>query len=118
MGKLRMLSERIDQCLGESGSMDRYLTLPRGWGSADGMRSKKDQDAWKKAQYELIRKAKAHAVRELRDLGDGDEANATQIAENIAHEMDHDEWLDDHTHWIWDVAMDAASKWNKAHGWE
>jgi hypothetical protein len=106
------------QQLHESGTMERYLTLPRGWGAADGLRFKKDQDAWKQAQFALIRKAKAAAERDLRELGENDEANATQIAENVAHEMDHDEWLDDETHWIWDVAMDAATRWNKAHGWE
>lgn len=103
--------------LEESGSMERYLTLPRGWGAADGLRFKKDQDAWKHAQFALIKKAKALVLRELRDLGDDEEANATQLAENVAHEMDHDEWLDDETHWIWDVVMDTATQWNKKHGW-
>jgi len=110
---MRHLLQRLE----ESGSMDRYLTLPRGWGAADGLRFKKDQDAWKQSQFALIKKAKALVLRELRDLGDDEEANATQLAENVAHEMDHDEWLDDETHWIWDVAMDAATQWNKKHGW-
>ena len=118
MGRLVRLAEEIDGILAESGTMERYLTLPRGWGAADGLRFKKDQEAWKQGQFALIRKAKAAAERELRDLDENDEANATQIAENVAHEMDHDEWLDDETHWIWVVAMDAATRWNKAHGWE
>ncbi len=32
--------------------------------------------------------------------------SATDIAETLAHEYDHDEWLDDETHWVWTVAMD------------
>ncbi|MFA4971256.1 MAG: hypothetical protein WC683_01500 [bacterium] len=112
--------ESMDQLLRrlEEGTLERFLTLPRGWGAADGLRFKKDQEAWKQKQFALIRKAQAAATRELRDLEDDEEANATQIAENVAHDLGHDEWLDDDTHWIWDVAMDAATKWNKAHGWE
>ncbi len=36
------------------------------------------------------------------------EVNATQLAENTAHELDHDDWLDDSTHWIWDLSVDVA----------
>ena len=33
------------------------------------------------------------------------ELNTTQLAENIAHAFDRDDWLDDETHWVWDVAL-------------
>lgn len=34
--------------------------------------------------------------------------NATNLAEAAAHEADgdHDDWLDDDTHWIWDLAAE------------
>lgn len=55
---------------------------------------------------------------ELRDdLGDNDgyyvdqatgEANLTRLAEAAAEAHDHDEWLDDPDHWVWDMAIEAA----------
>jgi len=110
----------------ESGSLERYLTHPKGWGLKDGLRSKKDQEAWKQEQFKLMAKAKTLAERALRQAEPGDEevfsqadeANPTGLAELIAHELDHDEWLDDETHWVWEVAMDVATKWDKAHGWK
>lgn len=36
------------------------------------------------------------------------EANATVIAETVAHELGHSEWLDDETHPLWDVAAGVA----------
>lgn len=30
--------------------------------------------------------------------------SATQLAENVAHEFGQDEWLDDETHWVWEMA--------------
>ena len=36
--------------------------------------------------------------------------NLTQLAENAAHEFNHDEWLDDESHWVWEVALDAEEK--------
>jgi hypothetical protein len=36
--------------------------------------------------------------------------NATSLAEDAAHNAmteDHDEWLDDEHHWIWDVAIEV-----------
>ena len=44
---------------------------------------------------------------------DNGEVNATKLAENIAWELNHDEWLDDETHEVWDVAMALANKANK-----
>lgn len=43
------------------------------------------------------------------DYGD----NLTKLAENAAWEFDHDEWLDDQDHWVWELSvdvMDAAGK--------
>lgn len=36
------------------------------------------------------------------------EANLTRLAEAAAEHFDHDEWLDDPDHWVWDVAIDAS----------
>ena len=36
------------------------------------------------------------------------EINATQLAENVAHERGHDEWLDDETTDVWTIALDVA----------
>lgn len=41
------------------------------------------------------------------------ECNATQLAENCAHNFGHDEWLDDSDHIVWDIAMDAAEAEDK-----
>ncbi len=32
--------------------------------------------------------------------------NATNLAENTAYTMGHDEWLDDDTHVIWEIATE------------
>ena len=53
-------------------------------------------------------------IRELRDLDHPDlwdcgEVNCTRLAENAAWEFDHDEWLDDETHWVWDLAVDIGA---------
>ena len=39
---------------------------------------------------------------------------ATQIAEDAAHYFYHDEWLDDETNWIWDLAAEAKEKQEKS----
>jgi len=31
--------------------------------------------------------------------------NATSLAEAAAHAVDHDEWLDDEQHWVWELAI-------------
>jgi len=36
------------------------------------------------------------------------EYSATQLAEYVADEYNHPEWLDDDSHVIWDAAADAA----------
>lgn len=32
--------------------------------------------------------------------------NATQLAEAAADTFEHDEWLDDPEHWIWELAVE------------
>ncbi len=36
--------------------------------------------------------------------------SATMLAENAAHAFDHDEWLDDETHIVWDLANDIFNE--------
>ena len=125
LGLRKSSIERLQRVLSQQ-SKDKYLTTqPKGWGAADGLRSKKDQAAWKDDQYSSIDKAKKIMNQELGYAQPGDEVfaqedevNATTLAEIAAQELGHDEWLDDETHWIWDVAMDVAIKWNQSHGWE
>lgn len=35
--------------------------------------------------------------------------SATTIAETVAHDLKHDEWLDDETHPVWDIAAEVAA---------
>jgi hypothetical protein len=35
--------------------------------------------------------------------------NPTVLAENAAHALEHDEWLDDETHWIWELSLSKVS---------
>lgn len=32
--------------------------------------------------------------------------NATTLAENVANDLDHPEWLDDETHVVWEIATE------------
>lgn len=48
------------------------------------------------------------------DVREDGEVIATRVAENIAWESDHDEWLDDDTHEVWDVALKVAEEANRA----
>lgn len=36
--------------------------------------------------------------------------NCTSLAEQCAWDLDHDEWLDDDTHIVWDIAVDEAQR--------
>lgn len=36
--------------------------------------------------------------------------NYTKIAEGCAIALNHDEWLDDKTHWIWDLAIEVLDQ--------
>jgi hypothetical protein len=45
---------------------------------------------------------------------DCDEVNCTMLAEETAKYLDHDEWLDDPDHWIWDIAVDVADEYKSS----
>ena len=36
--------------------------------------------------------------------------NLTTLAEDCAHELGHDEWLDDPDHEVWEIAVDMADR--------
>jgi len=40
------------------------------------------------------------------ELGD---VKCTALAESAALIFDHPEWLDDETHWVWDLAVDLGA---------
>lgn len=42
------------------------------------------------------------------------EVNYTRLAEEAAHYFDYDEWLDDETHWVWDLALKEGERAEKA----
>lgn len=44
---------------------------------------------------------------------DTNEVNRTQLAENTAHALNHDEWLDDSNHIVWDLAIDIAESYER-----
>jgi hypothetical protein len=54
-----------------------------------------------------IRRTMRSLVADCVDSDTG-EVNRTQLAENTAHELGHDEWLDDSDHILWDFAVDIA----------
>ena len=57
---------------------------------------------------------KAEAIKVMRDhLRDYKDVNLTSLAENAAISLDHDEWLDNPDHWIWDLAVD---EYERIHG--
>lgn len=41
-------------------------------------------------------------------LDDCNEVNLTKLAEDAAHEFEHDDWLDVETHEVWELAVAAA----------
>ena len=61
----------------------------------------------KRKEFEqIIATAKTHAWMSYdHDTG---ECDATGLAENTAHALNHDEWLDEQTHPLWDIAADVA----------
>jgi hypothetical protein len=42
------------------------------------------------------------------------EVNLTALAEAAAHHFDHNEWLDNPDHWVWDAAIDAVERCKRA----
>ena len=43
-------------------------------------------------------------------LADDPHATLTELAENAAVYCDHDEWLDDSSHWVWEMAIQAYER--------
>ncbi len=41
------------------------------------------------------------------------EVNMTRLAEMTAQELDHDEWLDDENHYVWEAAHEAAQRYER-----
>jgi len=41
------------------------------------------------------------------------EVNCTRLAEMTAQELNHDEWLDDPDHVVWDIAVEVAEWYEK-----
>jgi hypothetical protein len=54
-----------------------------------------------------------HNAKDYRVAGSPWEINMTALAEAAAHQFDHDEWLDDETHWVWDAAFEASQRAEK-----
>ena len=73
--------------------------------------SKSAVDDWglTKAQFDAIFQM-CYAESTTVDFRDEitDEINATKLAEYVAMTLDHDEWLDDETHPLWDIAAYVA----------
>lgn len=60
----------------------------------------------------MIRRTMRSLVADCVD-SDTNEVNCTQLAENTAHELNHDEWLDDSDHILWDFAVDVAEAYER-----
>lgn len=62
------------------------------------------------ADYRAIRESARDNAAQADDFG----CNATVLAELVAEELDHDEWLDDETHPLWDVVIDVCDEYDSA----
>jgi hypothetical protein len=66
---------------------------------------------------DMYKKLKSYMFGEAKSMmGKDGEVNATELAENAAHDAldkDHDEWLDDETNPIWDIALEVSESFNK-----
>lgn len=49
-------------------------------------------------------------IEEYLDCG---EINLTKLSEETATILKHDEWCDDESHWIWDLACDVSEEFIK-----
>jgi len=59
----------------------------------------------------ILRRTILAKARELREEHwERGEINLTTLAEDVAWELGHDEWLDDSTHAVWEVVVDAAEE--------
>jgi len=46
-------------------------------------------------------------------IDSGGDFNLTTLAENAAFNFDNEAWLDDETHWVWDVAFEVTKEYRK-----
>lgn len=69
-------------------------------------------------QSDFRTRAENHMVQcldmDYETFTDCDEVNCTMLAEETAKYLDHDEWLDDPDHWIWDIAVDVADEYKSS----
>ena len=49
---------------------------------------------------------KSKAKKAMALISEAGDFCATHLAEMTAIELNHDEWLDDPDHWIWEVALE------------
>jgi hypothetical protein len=63
-------------------------------------------------EYKALVKAAYRQAGEHADRATG-EVNCTQLAEALADEFNHPEWLDDDLHVVWTLAVDAALVYEK-----
>lgn len=69
--------------------------------------------------YGLSRANFAVIVRKARELAgehvdhETGEVNTTALAEAVAYELEFDDWLDDETHPVWDIAVDEAFEYER-----
>lgn len=56
------------------------------------------------------REIRRAARLEVADCWEGGEVNLTLLAENTAHALGRDEWLDDPDHEVWEVAIEVAEE--------
>lgn len=63
----------------------------------------------------LKRRAENHMVQcldiDYAMFSDCGEVNCTKLAEEAAKYLDHDEWLDEETHWVWSLAVDVSENY-------
>jgi hypothetical protein len=62
------------------------------------------------AHYEKLVKMLAHSFAPYCEDPQTGEVNMTALAEVVAHELDHDEWLDDPNHELWSIALAVAEE--------
>lgn len=61
-----------------------------------------------KIQERIIRKKVRKHMFEL--MRKTNEFTATTLVEQTARDLNYDEWLDDDTHFVWDIAVDVVEK--------
>lgn len=60
-------------------------------------------------QQQQVKRYMRQTWRDHRERETG-EVIATPLAEDAAWTFGHNEWLDDETHWVWDLAVEVAEE--------